>query len=103
MEDIIPIMCSLTDAELRERREKYRNKIAELLVGSEDLENGTRFQFRIGDTTLLYIAEIIKLERECCPFLSFKIAIDAGSQSLSLDMTGPGETKDMIRSLFEWN
>src|SRR4029078_7773538 len=103
MEDIIPIVCSLTDAELRERRGKYLDKMSGSLVASEDLDNGTRVQVSIGDSTISDLAEIIKLERECCPFLSFNIAIDAGSDLVSLDMTGPGETKQMIRSLFNWN
>ena len=103
MEDVIPIVCCLTDKELRARREKYLDKMAESLVASEDLDDGTRFRFRIGDSILTDLAEIISLERECCPFLSFKIAVEAGSNLVSLDMAGPGETKEMIRSLFNWN
>jgi hypothetical protein len=103
MEDVIPIVCSLNDKELRERREKYLDKMAGSLVASEVLDDGTRFRFHIGDSTLINLVEIINLERECCPFLSFKITLDAGSNSVSLDVTGPGEIKEMIRSLFNWN
>ncbi|HTK37746.1 MAG TPA: hypothetical protein VL325_04575 [Pyrinomonadaceae bacterium] len=103
MEHVIPVVCNLTEAELRERREKYLRKMVESLVASEDLDDGTRFQFRIGDSTLSDLAEITNLERKCCPFLSFKITIDSGSDLISLDMTGPGETKEIIRSLFNWN
>lgn len=101
--NIIPIACSLTDVELRERREKHLNKIAASLAASEDLDNGIRFQFRIADSTLSDLIEIIKLERECCPFLSFKIAVEAGSKLVSLDLTEPGETRQIVRSLFNWN
>lgn len=103
MEDAIPVVCSLTNIELRERREKYLNKMAESLISSEDLENGTRFRFRIGDSTLLDLAEIINLERECCSFLSFNMAVNAASKVVSLELTGPGETKEIIRTLFNWN
>lgn len=103
MEHVIPVVCSLTDAELRERREKYLDKMADSLISSEDLDNGTRFHFRIGDSTLSDLAEIINLERECCSFLSFKISIEASSKLVSLDMTGTSETKEIIRSLFNWN
>ena len=103
MDNIIPVVCSLSDAELRERREQYLDKMAELLVGSEDLDHGTRFQFHLDDSTLTALAEIINLERKCCPFLSFTIAMDAGSKVIALDLTGPRETKEIIRSLFNWN
>jgi hypothetical protein len=103
MEPIIPIVCSLTDKELCERREKYLDKMAGLLVESEELDNGTRFRFLLGDSTLTDLAEIITLERDCCPFLSFSLAVNAGGNTVSLEMTGPGETKEIIRSLFNWN
>jgi hypothetical protein len=103
MVNAIPIVCNLTDTELRRRREKYLDKMAELLVESEDLDNGTRFRFRITDSTLTDLAEIINLERKCCPFLSFSLNVEAGSKTASLDMTGPGEIKGIIRSLFNWN
>jgi hypothetical protein len=103
MEPVIPIVCSLTDKELRERREKYHNRVAGSLIESEELDNGTRFRFRIGNSTLVDLAEIINLERDCCPFLSFSLAIDTGSNTVSLEMIGPGKTREIIRSLFNWN
>jgi len=103
MKPVVPVACSLTDAELRERREKYLDKMAGSLISSEDLDNGTRFQFQIGDSTLSDLAEIINMERECCALLSFKMAVNAASKIVSLELTGPGETKEIIRSLFNWN
>jgi hypothetical protein len=103
MESTVPIVCNLTDSELRERREDYLNKMKGSLVESEELDNGTRFRFYIGDSTLADLAEIISLERKCCPFLNFHIAVESGSNTVSLDMIGPGKTKEIIRSLFQWN
>jgi hypothetical protein len=99
----IPIACSLTDSELQERRKDYLEKIAASLIGSEELENGFSFQFRLGPGFLQGLAEVIDLKRQCCPFLTFRTILQAGDTSAVLELTGPDGTKEMVRELFNWN
>ena len=99
----IPIACFLTDNELQQRRANYLNKIAASLVDFKELENGFSYRFPVEKSMLTDLAEVIDLERKCCPFLNFKLSIESGSEFVSLELTGREGTKEMIRSLFEWN
>lgn len=99
----IPIRCELTDAELRHRRKDYLDKIAGALIESGELENGFKYRFRIADMLIQDLAEVIDLERRCCPFLNFKMSVESGKESVSLELTGPQGTKEMIASLLGWD
>jgi len=99
----IPIACELTDKELQRRRKEYLSKMAASLTAVEELDDGFRYRFPLGEKTLSDLAEIIDLERKCCPFLSFKLALAAGEEALSLELTGPDGTKEIVKSLFGWN
>ncbi|HEY0428387.1 MAG TPA: hypothetical protein VGC76_11450 [Pyrinomonadaceae bacterium] len=99
----IPIVCFLTDKELQKRRRDYLDKTAASLIDFEELENGFSYRFAHREKILRDLAEIIDLERRCCPFLSFKLIIEAGDDFVSLELTGAEGTKEMIESLFDWS
>ena len=99
----IPIACYLTGGELQQRRKNYLDKIAELLIDFEELENGFSYRFPLGETVLQDLAAIIDLERKCCPFLSFKLNLEGGNDFVSFELTGGQGAKEMIKSLFSWN
>lgn len=103
MTEQIPISCSLTNGELQQRRANYLDKVAAHLTGSEELENGFSFRFSLGPGFLQDLAEVIDLERQCCPFLTFRTILPAGDPSVVLELTGPDGTKEMVRELFSWN
>ncbi len=99
----IPVACYLTDSELQQRRKDYLDKIAESLIDFEELKNGFSYRFPLKETILQDLAAIIDLERKCCPFLSFKLILEAGNDFVSFQLTGAQGTKEMIKSLFSWN
>jgi len=103
IETKIPIACSLTDGELQQRRKNFLDKVAKSLTAGEELENGFSFRFRLGPGFLQDLAEVVDLERQCCPFLTFTTIVDAGDASAVLELTGPDGTKEMVRELFNWN
>jgi uncharacterized Fe-S cluster-containing protein len=103
MTNSIPIACHLTDSELCERRTRYLDKIAAALIDTEELSNGFKYRFRIADRFIQDLAEVIDLERRCCPFLNFQMSIESGKGFVSLKLTGPAGTREMIISLFGWN
>ena len=78
MDEEIPIACSLTDNELRERRKNVLDKIAASLIDSEELPDGFRYRFSIDNSILQNLITVINLERKCFPFLSFKLNLEAG-------------------------
>lgn len=99
----IPIACALTDSELQIRRKDYLNKLAGSLIDFEESENGFSYRFPSEKAVLLDLVNIIDLERKCCPFLDFKLILEAGEDFVSLELTGAEGTKETIKSLFEWN
>jgi hypothetical protein len=99
----IPIACSLTDSELQLRRADYLDKVAAHLTGTEEMENGFSFRFRLGPGFLQDLAGVIDMERQCCSFLNFRTTLAAGDTSVILELTGPDGTKEMVRELFNWN
>ena len=99
----IPIACFLTDKQLQARRRDYLDKIVAVLVDFEELENGFSYRFPFQENILQDLAEIIDLERRCCPFLNFKLTTEAGNDFVSLELTGREGAKETIDSLFEWN
>ena len=103
MDKEIPIACSLTVAELQERRKNVLNKIAASLIDSQELPDGFRFRFSIDDSILQNLITVINLERRCCPFLNFKLSLEAGKDFASLGLTGRQGAKEAIRELFDSN
>ena len=103
MDKEIPIACTLTDKELQERRKNVLDKIAASLIDSEELSNGFRYRFPLDDLILLNLITAINLERKCCPFLNFKLSLEAGKDFASLDLTGGQDAKEAIKVLFDWN
>jgi hypothetical protein len=99
----IPIACYLTDKQLQARRKNYLDKTAELLVDSTEIEHGFIYKFPLKPAILQDLAEIIDLERQCCPFLNFKLIVESGTDFVSLELTGVEGTKEIIKSLFGWN
>ncbi len=99
----IPIACALTGRDLQQRRRDYLDKIAVSLLDFEELKNGFSYRFPFREKILQDLAEIIDLERRCCPFLNFKLTVKTGADFVSLELTGAKGTKEMIKSLFEWS
>lgn len=99
----ILMVCALTDRELQKRRKDFLDKVAESLIDSAEIENGFRFRFPLEDSILQDLAEIIDLERKCCPFLNFSLNLQAGNEFVSLELTGAEGTKEIVRELFKWN
>ncbi len=103
MKQEIPIACYLAEGELQQRRKDYLDKIAQSLIDFRELENGFSYRFPLKETVLQDLAAIIDLERKCCPFLNFRLVLEAGNDFVSLELSGAKGTKEMIKSLFSWN
>jgi hypothetical protein len=103
MEAKIRIVCSLNAVQLKKRRAEVLDKFAVSIAGFDELENGFRYRFETEESTLRDLIEIINLERKCCPFLDFKLHVEAGQKFSSVEVTGAKGGKEAIRSLFKWN
>jgi len=94
----LPIACTLTSSDLQERRttvlEKFRREITE----SKELDNGYAYSLS-AETSLQDLATMIDLERQCCPFLRFRVEVEPAG--VRLELTGPPGTKEFLSALLE--
>ena len=98
----LPIACSLTTAELQERRRTVLEKLRDAVVEVEELSDGYSYSFTSEGNRVKELADMIDLERQCCPFLQFRVTVTAAGGPLSLEITGPEGTKDFLLSTLEW-
>jgi hypothetical protein len=65
-----------------------------------ELPDGYAYSFAATREALLQVAQLVDLERGCCPFLSFKIVVESAGP-MRLQVTGPGESKAVIADYFK--
>ena len=92
------VACSLTDAELRERRTEILQKAGRAVLEVREMKDGYAYRFPADDSWLKELTQIVLLERQCCPFLTFKITVEANHNSIWLELSGPQGTKDFLVS-----
>jgi hypothetical protein len=96
----LPVVCTLTESELRERRKTTLDSIREAAIDVTPIPEGYAYRFPLGAEMLSRLSHLVDLERQCCRFLTFKIVVEAGEQPIRLEVTGPPEAKPMIEDLF---
>ena len=97
----IPVACLLTAPELRQRRSAVLAAFRATQLEVKELAdaNGEGFAFRLAPSAaqLSALAELIELERQCCPFLRFSLTVDPGDGPIWLILTGPSGTREFLR------
>ena len=99
----LPIVCSLTDAELQERGRQVWQRARQAVLEIKEIENGYAFRFPSDDVWLNEIIHIVSLERRCCPFLQFTVTVEADNGPIWLELTGPSGTKEFLASFLNWD
>jgi len=95
----LPIVCSLSEAELRERRSGLLDSIRGRTVETQPLPNGYAYRFEGSAEVLTLLAQLIALEHQCCRFLTFKL-IAEGRNDVVLEVTGSPDAKAIIADFF---
>src|SRR5689334_1834849 len=72
MEDQAPIACSLTAADLVDRQAAWL-KVGAFSIGSKEIPGGLAFAFSPAAGVYDSLAELVRLEAECCAWMSFKL------------------------------
>ncbi len=96
----LPVACSLMPAELQERRGNVLSKIRCAVSEVTELKDGFKYQFASKGELFPELANLIQLEHQCCPFLTFRLTVEPGNGSLLLEMTGPEGTKEFLAEIF---
>ena len=101
MESIsLPVACSLTDAQLQERRRDVLQKLRSAVAEALETEDGYVYQFPSKAVALTELANLIELEHDCCPFLTFSLTVEPGAAPIRLEITGPPGTKEFLAEIF---
>jgi len=95
-----PIACTLNETEMRERRRTLLDAFRATAIDATSLSLGYAYHFEPTSEMLTRIVNLVDLERQCCPFLTFKIVVEAGHQAICLEVTGPPEAKPVIADFF---
>lgn len=92
------IACLLTDLELQERRSAILRKAGRAVLETKALTNGYAYRFPAEDLWLDELISLIRLERQCCPFLTFRLTAEPENGPLWLEVTGPSAVKEFLAS-----
>lgn len=95
----LPFVCNLSPEELRERRQAILDSVRESSIRIEELADGFAYLFHADSNTLLRLAQLVDLERQCCQFLTFRIVVEP-QRSIRLEVTGPATAKPVIADFF---
>jgi len=96
-----PIACTLTSAELQQRRQTVLQRLRSAVVEVRELTDGYAYSFPAEGQWLQEIASMIDLERQCCPFLRFQLSVEPNGGPIRLELTGPEGTKEFLKEIFE--
>jgi hypothetical protein len=94
------IACQLGvfSAEERQQYGAMRAKIDAAVTRIVEVDQGYEFHLPGDDVMLALVAEWITLERRCCPFFDFAVAIGGSDSSIRLALTGGVEVKRFLGS-----
>jgi hypothetical protein len=81
-----PIVCTLTDADLKDRGQAWQKLLDSGLVERDRVSGGIRLRPAPGAKAALL--KLIDLERECCAWIDYEIGEDS---AVTLTAAGDGE------------
>jgi hypothetical protein len=98
--DPIAFACDLTalDAQERQRYERVREQLQRSVEKVREVDNGYVFLHSADVSTLLMLAEFIRLESRCYPFLCFALKAVSLYGPAWLTVTGPEGVKEFLRA-----
>jgi hypothetical protein len=113
MPEAPPIVCTLTEPQLRERRAGLLRRVREQIVAvrpalpagasaehppgaaasdgpaTADRPAGIELQFAADEATVADLFELVRLESRCCAFLRFRVTLEPAGGPVLLEVSGP--------------
>jgi hypothetical protein len=117
--DAPPIVCTLSEEELGQRRAGLLGQVRERVLAvrrwsaAEALapadaaatdaagpamarNEGFELLFARDDATVADLLELVRLESRCCAFLSFRLTVEPAGGALRLEISGPPGTAELL-------
>jgi hypothetical protein len=98
----LPIACTLNEADFHDRRQTIIETFRTMQVAVSELSDGYSFSLAASSEALHRLAQLVDLERQCCPFLRFAIVVEAAQAAIRLEVTGPAEARKLIGEYFSF-
>jgi hypothetical protein len=95
----VPLVCvpGAIGAEARpEHRARTERLFGKAALKRASMPDGYQFSFEV--TELEELARFVALERKCCPFLTFDLAVTGHSDRVTLRMHGPPGSREVIQA-----
>ena len=93
----LPIACTLTPGDLRERLALIRRLTTEALLGHD--RHGLVLALRYAPAALERVRAMVASEQHCCAFLNFEV--QEQSEAVYVRITAPANARDAADELFE--
>jgi hypothetical protein len=91
--------CSLGPEERRERGDEISRLAAQALVGRSRRGRTVQLEYRASEALEASLRDLIRRERECCPFLDFELR--GGQGTLTLEVSGPPGASAVLAGIYE--
>ncbi len=95
----LPIACRLMGPEFREREAVLQREVFSAVAETRELADGYALRFPGEAEWLATLAEFIRFERTCCPFLRFELHAEQQDGPFWLRLRGPAGAKGFIAAL----
>lgn len=92
----VPIACTLTGPELREREETVLKAFGAHVRRVEARPDGYLVEIAPTDDAIAAATAVIQVERLCCAFLRFDLTVDAPMGRAYLTLSGPPGTRELL-------
>ena len=94
-----PIACTLAPGALQARRDGLLADMLRRAERHELTDDGLRVCFSPAGDTLATLARVVEAERQCCRFLRFVITVAPDGGPVSLEVSGPAGTRELLARL----
>ena len=95
----LPAACRLLPEELRHREATLLRDLRAQIEIATPLTDGYALQLKPADANLQLGADVIAVERQCCPFLQFSLTCAQESRALLLEIRGPAGSRELLAQL----
>lgn len=95
------VACRLLPAELRKREATLLKDLRERTETATPLADGYALRLKPDEANLRLATEVIAVERQCCPFLQFRLTFAQESRALVLEMRGPAGSRELLAQVLQ--
>jgi hypothetical protein len=91
-----PIACTLSEPELRERKQTVLAALRTHVRSVVARADGYALELEPSDEAIAAAATLIRVERRCCRFVRFALTVEPDGGRVELVLTGPAGTREFL-------